>query len=293
MTSSDEILARFGSLNIWRRRDERAPHKPLLVLYALGQWQQGRPQVSFSDVDREVGRLLRDFGPPRKTTAAYPFSRLENDGIWRIDLPPDVRRRAPARTEPLLSELRRLDPSAGFTPDVLEALDRQPALAGRLAHELLDGHFPETTHADILAAVGLEADTYTTTRRRRDPKFRERVLGAYDHRCCVCGFDARLGAVSVALDAAHIQWHQARGPDVESNGLALCSLHHKTFDVGAFTLDPDHRVLVAAGLVGSDRVREAVHAYGGKPITAPREEHFRPDEKALGWHRTQVFKGRA
>jgi HNH endonuclease len=58
------------------------------------------------------------------------------------------------------------------------------------------------------------------------------VLTAYEYRCAVCGFDVRLGSVSIALDAAHIRWHQAGGADLEKNGLALCVLHHKTFDLG-------------------------------------------------------------
>ena len=48
------------------------------------------------------------------------------------------------------------------------------------------------------------------------------MLTAYEWRCAVCGLDVRLGSVSVALDAAHIRWHQAGGPDREGNGLALC-----------------------------------------------------------------------
>ena len=36
-----------------------------------------------------------------------------------------------------------------------------------------------------------------------------------------------------------------RGPDEEQIGLALCSLHHKAFDLGAFTIQPDHVMLVS------------------------------------------------
>ena len=34
---SDTVLKRFEVLNIWKQGDQRAPHKPLLVLYALGR----------------------------------------------------------------------------------------------------------------------------------------------------------------------------------------------------------------------------------------------------------------
>jgi len=36
-TGRDEILRRFDRLNVWRRGDQRAPHKPLLVLLALAR----------------------------------------------------------------------------------------------------------------------------------------------------------------------------------------------------------------------------------------------------------------
>jgi putative restriction endonuclease len=32
---------KITSLNIWKQEDQRAPHKPLLLLLALGHYQQG------------------------------------------------------------------------------------------------------------------------------------------------------------------------------------------------------------------------------------------------------------
>ena len=70
------------------------------------------------------------------------------------------------------------------------------------------------------------------------------MLTAYEWRCAVCGLDVRLGSVSIILEAAHIKWHQAGGPDEESNGLALGVLHHKAFDLGALPSPDD---LLGAG----------------------------------------------
>src|SRR5215468_9348034 len=95
---------------------------------------------------------------------------------------------------------------------------------------------------------------------KRDPQFRQRVLTAYEWRCAVCGFDVRLGSVSIALDAAHVRWHQAGGPAVESNGLALCVLHHKVFDLGAFTVTPGGLLLVSAQANGTAGFHEALIA---------------------------------
>ena len=40
------------------------------------------------------------------------------------------------------------------------------------------------------------------------------MLLAYEYRCCVCGHDLRMGGHAIGLEAAHIKWFQARGPDV-------------------------------------------------------------------------------
>jgi hypothetical protein len=79
---------------------------------------------------------------------------------------------------------------------------------------------PPSLAGDLLSAVGLTLGSSAIPEgRKRDPQFRKRILTAYEYRCAVCGFDVRLGIVSIALDAAHIFWHQAGGPDRESNGL--------------------------------------------------------------------------
>ena len=66
----------------------------------------------------------------------------------------------------------------------------------------------------------------------------------------------RLGRNPVALEAAHIKWRQAGGPDLEVNGLALCSLHHKLFDRGAFTLSNDLEILVSDDAHGTAGFQE-------------------------------------
>ena len=141
------------------------------------------------------------------------------------------------------------------------ALSADPGLAAAIASRILERHFPESLHQDILNAVGLTLET-TVTRRKRDPAFRQRVLKAYEYRCAVCGFDVRLGSVSIALDAAHIRWHQAGGPETEDNGLALCVLHHKTFDLGAFTVR-EGVLLVSDQANGTTGFQEALLAYHG------------------------------
>jgi putative restriction endonuclease len=109
----------------------------------------------------------------------------------------------------------------------------------------------------------------------------------------VCGFDVRLGSVSIALDAAHIRWHQAGGPDEENNGLALCVLHHKTFDLGAFTVNHDGVLLVSDQAHGTAGFQEALMTHHAKPIRPPQRQEWKPAPPSLDWHAREVFKGSA
>ena len=35
----------IADITIWRKGDQRAPHKPLLLLYALSQYKQGHERL--------------------------------------------------------------------------------------------------------------------------------------------------------------------------------------------------------------------------------------------------------
>jgi putative restriction endonuclease len=268
--ADDIILLQFDQLATWSRGDQRAPHKPLLALYALGRWARGdRGDISFKDVDRDLTEPLKEFGPPRKAYhPGYPFWWLRSDDVWVENAPGlDV---PPAGSGPSKGELLAHDARAGFSQGVRAVLDADPGLVAQITGRLFDQHFPDTIHADILASVGLSLRPDVSGEHKRDPEFRQKVLVAYEWRCAVCGFDVRLGSVSIALDAAHIRWRQSCGPAHENNGLALCVLHHKTFDLGAFTLNYEGMLLVSDQANGTAGFEEALLRYHGKPVRSPR-----------------------
>ena len=230
------LLALFGKLHVWRAHGHRAPHKPLLVLWAIGRCLRGEPRTApYSEVAEPLVTLLRDFGPPTKTLHPnYPFWRLRADGVWAIEGAAHVTITKSGDAHE--SALRKHNVHGGFPEAIYDALHKNPGLAIRVAHSLVAAHYPRTRQREVLRAVGIEADFVESRRRRRDSGFRGRVLEAYVYRCAVCGFAVRLGDRPVAIDAAHIRWHQAHGPATISNGIALCSLHHELFDAGTFTL---------------------------------------------------------
>ena len=285
------ILDRFDDIVTWKLGEQRAVHKPLLILYALGRWQRGLSGVTYGEAEGELASLLREFGPPRRADhPEQPFWRLRKDGVWTVHAPEglDI---TTGDDSPRVTLLRAHNVRAEFSPDIQAALTADPGLAVSIASRILERHFPESLHQDILNAVGLTLET-SVTRRKRDPAFRQRVLKAYEYRCAVCGFDVRLGSVSIALDAAHIRWHQAGGPETEDNGLALCVLHHKAFDLGAFTVR-EGILLVSDQANGTTGFQETLLAYHGMAIRDAQHPGWRPEPKHLEWHGREVFKGQA
>jgi putative restriction endonuclease len=288
----DATLQLFDQLTVWTRGDQRAPHKPLLILYALGRWQQGQTEVTYHQVEPDLTSLLREFGPPRRSDhPEQPFWRLQNDGIWTVQAPGNLPKKS-GSDFPTLAALRANNPRASFSAEVQAALAADPTLVAAIAARLLENHFPESLHQDILNAVGLSLESPRMT-KNRDPAFRKKVLTAYEYRCAVCGFDVRLGSVSIALDAAHIRWHQAGGPDREENGLALCVLHHKTFDLGAFTVNHEGLLLVSDQANGTAGFEDQLLRHHGKTVRAPQRPEWKPQAEHLAWHGREVFKGAA
>ena len=124
-----------------------------------------------------------------------------------------------------------------------------------------------------------------------DSNFLENVLKAYEYKCAVCGFDVRLRFQPVALDAAYIKWQQAGGPHTETNGLALCVLHQRLFDRGAFTLSKQLRIMVSDEANGSAGFQEWLMRYHGQMLSFPQRKSYYPNERYVDWHVREVFQG--
>ena len=99
-----------------------------------------------------------------------------------------------------------------------------------------------------------------------------------------------LSGASVGIDAAHVRWFAFHGPDDLDNGLALCVLHHKLFDMGVLGLDPDLRVQVSAVFSARTTAGRTVYELHGRPLN-PRPGTVIPAAEHVAWHTREVFKG--
>ena len=109
--------------------------------------------------------------------------------------------------------------------------------------------------------------------------FRGRVLTAYRDSCTICRLrEERL------LDAAHIVGDaEPTGEPLVSNGLSLCSIHHRAFDQDLVGVSPDYEVRVSRRLLEDDDgpMLELLKTFHGAPIVLPSRTAWRPDRDQL------------
>jgi len=253
------FLSKIKTLKTWSNKGNRSPHKPLLILYALGLLVNGKEKLLYKESVEDLKRLLIAFGPHRKIQQPrYPFVRLISDGIWDLNTNLEIQKNKDYTDNSLIEN----NTSGSFTTEVRNELSSKPNLINTVIQYLLDRNFPESLHREILLSCGLNSMQYTfEQRRKRDPKFREIVFKEYRYSCAVCNYSLRIGNSIAGLEAAHVKWHALDGPDEINNGIALCSLHHKLFDLGAFTIESNYNILISDFVnndVGMNQVLEPI-----------------------------------
>lgn len=300
-----------------------APHKPLLLLAVADLIEAGliRDNTIRYD-DRLLGAFdgyWRECVGDRPTNPLQPFWYLQSDGgLWQLApragaLDGAVAGAVAVGRVPTLSRFRDAVAHAQLAPDLWQAL-QDPATRDEVRAVLVGRYFGgglraalQQRHDLLLQAVVYEDELRRRLRRdlgdlfggdgALDPRFtaegrslafRAVVVEAYTHACAVCGTSVRTPAGRSVVEAAHIvPFHVCRNNDPR-NGLALCPLHHWTFDQGAMAVRDDLRIVVhpaATGLVADDGFRRLA----GQPLRLPADGACAPSPLALAWHRAHVF----
>ncbi|MHA7845168.1 phosphorothioated DNA-binding restriction endonuclease [Serratia sp. D1N4] len=289
MITSKTLQTAISNLTVWRKGDQRAPHKPLLLLYVLAQYQKGHERMFNygEEIHQPLLELLHSFGPQRREHyPTMPFWRLRSDGFWELQ---NAEFCSPQKgnKEPPKREIIEHGVMGGFDEESYQLLRSKPALLNKLAQQILSEHFPDSLQELLANRLDLQL---SDTRKVRDPAFRQTILRAYNYQCAVCGYNLRHDSTPVGLEAAHIKWKQYGGPCTVTNGLALCSLHHSAFDMGVIGLDDNMKLLVSEGVNGSQMVERLFWDFAGRAILLPKNAEHYPLEQFVEWHRGQVFK---
>jgi putative restriction endonuclease len=116
--------------------------------------------------------------------------------------------------------------------------------------------------------------------RVHQPAFRARVLSAYNKRCAICTLK-----YAELLDAAHILPDtDERGLPVVTNGMAMCTIHHRAYDQNFLGVSPDYVVHINERMLADSdgpMLQYGLQAMNGKPLELPTRREDQPDREHL------------
>jgi len=116
--------------------------------------------------------------------------------------------------------------------------------------------------------------------RVHQPVFRARVLTAYNKRCAICTLK-----YAELLDAAHILPDtDERGLPIVTNGMAMCTIHHRAYDQNFLGVSPDYVVHINERMLADSdgpMLQYGLQAMNGKPLELPTRREDQPDREHL------------
>lgn len=181
------LQQKISNITIWRKGDNRAPHKPLLLLLALSEYRKGHPRLFNygNEIHQQLLELLMNFGPSRREHYPnMPFWRLARDGFWELQLPKESDL-SKENKQPSKNKLIQQNVLGGFDQESYQLLIKKPSLINKLAQQILSEHFPDNVQEIIANRLDFPLQEI---RQNRDPTFRKNILRAYNYQCAICGY---------------------------------------------------------------------------------------------------------
>lgn len=232
----------------------------------------------------DLSKFLTDHGCPRTPSAIkFKMENLKSVDKKYLD---NGRRVGMTNISAQLSEVWGRFYNVGFADIDVEADKAREAIkSGNYAVVSPEEYFPDNSRVE-----GRTKKRVVNARVNQDA-FRDRVLAAYENKCCVTGLD-----IPELLIASHIKpWHDCKGEESWQrmdirNGLCLNALHDRAFDKGYMGIDEDMRVMYSPRIRDHyDRasISELFKPYEGRKIDGVSRVPAGKDY--LEYHRKEVF----
>ena len=299
--------------------NNRAPHKPFLLLALLDLIAQQEITTNFIELNADLLDVfdlywVKVMGKDKEGSAVLPFFHLKSEGFWHL-IPQSGHEMVLQSTRQIrsLRDLRLVVLGAKLDDALFELLltaDNRDVLR----RVLIEQYFAPDTRPLLVEIGAITKDAFEYSRElldrsrgifkieeaptmdeeyltdARSVAFRRVVVQAYLHTCAVCGIRLLTPEGRTAVAAAHIvPWSHSHNDDPR-NGLALCGLHHWSFDNGLITVTPAHEVAVSATVPNDDEATAALRALAGRAIDLPSDTYLWPAAIALKWHNKNIFR---
>jgi putative restriction endonuclease len=143
----------------------------------------------------------------------------------------------------------------------------------------LVGDFDEPDTVPVVDPLERKYVVRETKVRLHQGRFRGAVLLAYRDQCSIC----RLKEIRL-LDAAHIDSDTSpTGDPLVTNGLSMCTIHHRAFDQKLVGISPDYEVRISKRLLDEHDgpMLDLLKAFHQQSLTLPKQRQHYPDRERL------------
>ena len=214
---TDETLQKLLKLKTDKSRTRwtrltcnRAPHKPFLLLSVMDHFAQGLITGNFIESSFDLVETFNIYWQSimplgTKGNMAYPFPRLQTDGIFQLVNAPDFNGKIDPNSISSMKKLREVCAGAKLDDDLFQ-LFCNPETREQLRASVINHYFAEEIRPAVLECgnVNIRAYEYSQkllklnetqtpfednlqNKKVRDQGFRKAIVTLYDHRCAMCG----------------------------------------------------------------------------------------------------------
>ena len=324
---SENILSYFIYAFSHLHRDMKkggAPHKPILLLSLLHEYELGRVKASRIYITPELTHSFSVFWNSLVETGhsisfALPFYHLNNEkgSWWRLVANPGCEiwlenkgsmksfsnltvAVAYAEIDQNLDELLRDGEAREILRQTLlvtffsnrqsQSDIQDDGYVSGLRDEIIE-ESPAEYKAKILdLKTRLDPETYQVEVYNRGTVFRREVVRIYDETCCISGLRVSATFTITMVDACHIVPFAANFDNSLTNGIALCPNLHRAFDRGLIAVDDTYRVILSSAFTENRESMFSFHQLEGQQLTLPKDKRFQPSLSGFAWHRKNTFK---
>lgn len=181
-----------------------------------------------------------------------------------------------------------------FTNNWEEMLYESEALLAKYQNKkveeiILDKNEIESIKRDILSGKeGKDIERLVKTRVNQT-LFRKVIINNYSNSCAICGLD-----IDSLLIASHIiKWSENQSQRLNpENGLCLCNIHDKAFELGYLGIRGDYKIAISPSLSRikeQDTFNALFKRHENQSITLP--DKFYPKQEFLELQYASTFKG--
>ncbi len=167
-----------------------------------------------------------------------PASKLKAEGIWKVD------KKNHTVTISIDADKETLqDYKTVFYNEAIKSLKKcVPDYKDLSCDEIID--YKEYLKQQLISGIDVEHNEIT---KRKYQHIFKKEVSERDQKCMLCNL-----GISSCLEAAHIKPYCNCKNDIEryddSNGILLCSNHHKMFDRGLFSFDENWSIIYAKSI---------------------------------------------